>query len=57
VILNEAPPLLRYEVLSHGGILFCRDEDRLQEFEERTLREYFDTIYLRAVQRTLVRNR
>jgi predicted nucleotidyltransferase len=57
VVLNQAPPLLCYEVLAHGKLLFSRDEELLQEFEERTLREYFDTSYLRATQRSLVRQR
>ncbi len=57
VVLNQAPPLLCYEVLAHGKLLFSRDEELLQEFEERTLREYFDTSYLRATQRSLARQR
>jgi predicted nucleotidyltransferase len=57
VVLNQAPPLLRYEVLAHGKLLFSRDEERLQEFEERTLREYLDTSYLRATQQALTRSR
>jgi predicted nucleotidyltransferase len=57
VVLNQAPPLLCYEVLAHGKLLFSWDEELLQEFEERTLREYFDTSYLRATQRSLVRQR
>ena len=42
VILNEVPPLLRYEVIKCGKILYCRDEDERVTFEERTLDEYLD---------------
>jgi len=42
VILNEAPPLLRYEVIKFGKILYCRDEYERVAFEERTLDEYLD---------------
>lgn len=42
VILNEVPPLLRYEVIKHGRVLYCRDEGERVAFEERTLDEYLD---------------
>lgn len=42
VILDEANPLLRYEVISHGKVLYCRDESERVAFEERTLDEYLD---------------
>ena len=42
VILNEAPPLLRYEVIKCGRILYCNDECERVAFEERTLDEYLD---------------
>ncbi|RLI41053.1 nucleotidyltransferase domain-containing protein [Candidatus Bathyarchaeota archaeon] len=42
VILNEAPPLLRYEVIKCGRVLYCRDELARVAFEERTLDEYLD---------------
>ena len=42
VILNEAPPLLRYEVIKCGRILYCKDECERVAFEERTLDEYLD---------------
>lgn len=42
VILNEAPPLLRYEVIKCGRVIYCRDEGERVTFEERTLDEYLD---------------
>lgn len=42
VILNEASPLLRYEVIRCGKVLYCRDEGERVAFEERTLDEYLD---------------
>jgi len=42
VILNEVPPLLRYEVIKCGKVLYCRDEGKRVAFEERTLDEYLD---------------
>lgn len=51
VILNEATPLLNYEVIRTGKRLFVRDERLRIAFEVKTMREYFDTAYLRAVNR------
>ena len=42
VILNEATPLLRFEVIKHGKVLYCRDEIERIAFEERTIDEYLD---------------
>ena len=55
VVLDHAPPLLRYEVVATGRRLFTRHQRAAEVFEERTYREYFDTAYLRAVQRELLR--
>ena len=55
VVLNLATPLLRYEVLARGTRLYCRDEERVDRFEERVLREYLDTAHLRATQEALAR--
>lgn len=55
VVLNSAPPLLRYEVVAAGKRLFARDEEAADRFEERVARECFDTAYLRKVQQNLSR--
>jgi predicted nucleotidyltransferase len=41
VVLNEASPILRFEVTC-GRLLFCRDIARLAEFVSLTAREYED---------------
>lgn len=58
VMLNEVPPLLRYEVIKHGRVLYCRDEGERVAFEERTLDEYLDMSriegeYLRCLLRSV----
>ncbi|MDY6849758.1 MAG: nucleotidyltransferase domain-containing protein [Geoalkalibacter sp.] len=50
VTLNDAPPVLKYEVIRHGRIVKEDREARIP-FEAHTLSEYFDTEHLRRVQR------
>jgi uncharacterized protein len=54
VILNNAPVVLRNEVL-RDGIVLKDDRSRRIVFESRALREYLDTAYLREVQRSYLR--
>jgi len=49
VMLNEAPPLLAYETLRHGILLYCADAQTRIEFQVCTLRAYEDTIPLRRI--------
>jgi predicted nucleotidyltransferase len=42
LILNQAPPALRFRVLRDGVSLFCRDRDRMIDFRVRTVNEYLD---------------
>ncbi len=42
VILNTAPPFLRYVVLKEGKLIFERDEGQRIDFELKSLNEYFD---------------
>lgn len=55
VVLNSAPPLLRYEVIAAGRRLFARDEEAADWFERRAALECFDTAHLRRVQQDLAR--
>ena len=48
VMLNEASPLLAYETLRHGVLLYCADAQTRSEFQVRTLRAYEDTIHTTA---------
>ena len=56
VILNAAPPLLRYEVVAAGSRLFARDDEAADAFERRAAMECFDTAHLRAVQQAYARD-
>lgn len=49
LILNEAPPLLAYEVTRNGVLIFCAHDDVHGEFLVRTLRRYEDTEPLRRL--------
>lgn len=57
VVLNHAPPLLRYEAISAGRRLLARDEERVDDFEARAAMECFDTAFLRATQQRLMREK
>jgi predicted nucleotidyltransferase len=41
-ILNDAPPLLRYEALRPRRVLYNRDDEARVAFEVRTMQEWFD---------------
>jgi len=41
-ILNLASPLLRYEVIKNGAVIFSTDEEQRALFQIRTYREYED---------------
>jgi uncharacterized protein len=56
VILNTAPPFLKYQVLKRGRILFERGRKIRVKFTEKAITEYLDykpiqDIYLKAVAR------
>jgi len=42
IVLNDAPPLLQYQVLKHGRLLFERDRAARVEFEVRAGEVYAD---------------
>ena len=42
VVLNTAPPFLRYVVLKEGKLIFERDKGKRIDFELKSLNEYFD---------------
>lgn len=49
IILNTSPPLLKHQVIKHGKIIYCRDEEARITFEARAESEYLD------FQRTITR--
>jgi len=42
VFLNDAPLLLRHQVIKHGRVLFSRDEAARVEWEAGSVKEYMD---------------
>ncbi len=45
VILNDAPPALKYEIAVEGKVIFARDMTDYYFFYSLALREYFDFRY------------
>ena len=41
-VLNDAPPLLRYEALRPRHVLYNRNDEERVAFEVRTMQEWFD---------------
>lgn len=50
VILNQAPPLLKHEVLAGGRLLFLVDEDEFTRFNLQAVHQYEDTKPIRQLQ-------
>ncbi len=42
VILNDDPPRFAYNILKSGKLLHCRDQSRLLDFIEKTVKLYLD---------------
>jgi predicted nucleotidyltransferase len=57
VILNEAPPALRFEILTGGRCLFARDPREQAEFEISSLSRFLDFQPFRRVQQDYLRAR
>jgi uncharacterized protein len=55
VILDLAPPLLRYEVVTRGRRLFARDAAAVDAFEHRAIMTYMDTAHLRRMVSEILR--
>lgn len=51
VVLNEAPPAIRFKIIEHGQIIYNEDERARVCFEAQTMSEYFDTKPLRELYR------
>ena len=49
VVLNDAPPVLRKQVLSKGREIFCRDNKTKYYFIIKTMNEYDDLKYYRKI--------
>lgn len=57
VLLNDAPPLLRFNVLRDGIRLLDRDPAERIRFQVKSMNEYFDTEPLRQAASLRLRNR
>jgi len=57
VILNEAPPALRFEIVTSGRCLFVRDPREQAEFEIVSLSRFLDFQPVRRVQQEYLRAR
>ena len=55
VVLNDAPPVLKYEVIKYGRVLKENKDARVM-FETMTLSEYLDTEHLRNTQRMYLKD-
>jgi len=42
VLLNDAPPLLRHQVIKNGCVIYCRSEEERIRFESISEKIYFD---------------
>lgn len=51
VVLNEAPPAIRFKIIKYGQVIYNEDERMRVRFEAKTMSEYFDTRPLRALYR------
>jgi predicted nucleotidyltransferase len=57
ICLNDAPPLLRQEILKGGSLLLCRDPSDLVRLRVQTLRDYVAASRLLATARPYLANR
>jgi predicted nucleotidyltransferase len=57
VNLKTASPILRFEVLSTGSLIFKKDEPVENSFELSAIREYRDTAHLRKSQARMLEER
>ncbi len=55
VILDQAPPLLQYEIVTRGRRLFARDAAAADLFEHRSIMRFMDTAHLRRIESDLLR--
>ena len=57
VVLNDAPLVLRYEIVSSGKIALNAKPKQELEFRLRTMDEYFDTAPMRAMFRRVMQQK
>ncbi len=58
VVLNNASPVLKFEVISEGKTLYrAMGDDAINAYEMGVIRDYYDTGYLRHVQDLYMREK
>src|SRR5258708_29228824 len=57
VLLDEAPELLRHQILSTGRLVLCRDEQAWRDLRVATMREHGDREWARDLLRRAQRRR
>ena len=55
--MKTASPVLRFEVVKNGILLYKKNEDVENAFELAVLREYKDTAYMRKKQANILKKR
>jgi hypothetical protein len=48
-ILNISPPLLKFQIIKNGRVIYCRSEESRIKFEAKSICEYLD--FRRAIER------
>lgn len=56
IILNRADPLLRFEVVREGKVLYEKDSGIYANFAVKAIKEYYDTSKLRKVEEIYLQN-
>lgn len=57
VILNDAPPFLRFQVIHHGQIILSKSEAKRIDFQVKTISRYNDVKRLIGVQQGYISER
>jgi len=57
LLLNNASPVIRYEVVRSGIAIYARSENEEENYEIKVRQKYLDTAYLRKVQNHYLKKR
>ncbi|HZX49456.1 MAG: hypothetical protein A2Z47_06380 [Thermodesulfovibrio sp. RBG_19FT_COMBO_42_12] len=57
VILNDAPPFLKFQVVRHEQIIISRSEDKRIDFQVKTISRYNDVKRLMSIQQRYITER
>ncbi len=49
VILNESPPLLKYQIIKYGRVIYTASDFSYSSYYAKTIKEYFDYKHLRKI--------